>query len=97
VATTVPVLAFAVNEKTVDECNSKYVDQMTSDLDALEALVPNVPPEEANYLEKEYSAAILSEPGKRVYQIEHRTLFAAWNLHNAFNDVREHPVNAATD
>jgi hypothetical protein len=61
---------------------------MTDDLATLEALVPNVPPEEANYLEKEYSAAIQSGAGRRIYAVENRRRFAAWNLHNAFDDAR---------
>jgi hypothetical protein len=62
---------------------------MATDLDALEVLVPNVPPEEASYIDKEYSAAVQSKAGQRIYAIEHRPLFLAWNLHNAFDDARE--------
>lgn len=62
---------------------------MSKDLDTLELLVPNVPPEEVSYIEKEYPAAIASGAGKRIYDVEHRPFFPAWNLHNAFNDARE--------
>lgn len=51
--------------------------------------MPNVPLEEAIYIEKEYPAAIQSGTGKRMYDIEHRPVFPARNLHNAFNDARE--------
>ena len=27
--------------------------------------------------------------GQRIYAIEHRPLFPAWNLHNAFDDARQ--------
>jgi len=46
-----PLPTSAIDEKSPDEC-TKYLDQMTSELDTLEALVPNVPPEEAGYIEK---------------------------------------------
>ena len=62
---------------------------MSKDLDSLELLVPNTPPEEASYIDKEYSAAIASGAGQRIYNVEHRPFFPAWNLHNAFNDARE--------
>jgi hypothetical protein len=38
--------AFAAGEKTSKECDDNYLDEMANDLDALELLVPNVPPEE---------------------------------------------------
>jgi hypothetical protein len=88
VATTAPLPAFSTDEKTADECG-KYLAEMSNDLDTLEALVPNVSPEESSYIEKEYSAAITAGAGKRIYDIEHRPLFPAWNLHNAFDDARE--------
>jgi hypothetical protein len=88
VATTTPSLAVSQEAKTADECG-KYLTEICKDLNTLEALVPNVPPEEASYIEKEYGAAIASGTGKRIYDIEHRLFFAAWNLHNAFNDARE--------
>src|SRR5712692_6956156 len=88
VATTAPLPAFSIDEKTPDECG-KYLADMSNDLDTLEALVPNVPPEESSYIEKEYSAAVKSGAGKRIYDIEHRSLFPAWTLHNAFDDARE--------
>jgi hypothetical protein len=47
-----------------------------------------LPSEEASYIEKEYSAAIKSSAGTRIYDIEHRPFFPAWNLHNAFDDAR---------
>jgi hypothetical protein len=83
-----PLPALSKDEKTADEC-SKYITEMFKDLDNLEALVPNVPPEEASYIEKEYSAATASGAGKRIDDIEHRLFFPAWNLHNSFNDARE--------
>jgi hypothetical protein len=85
---TAPFPACAADEKTPDEC-TKYLDEMESDLNTLENLVPNVPPEEASYLEKEYSAAIQSLSGQRIYGVEQRSFFAAWNLHNAFDEARE--------
>jgi hypothetical protein len=87
-AVTAPLPALSKDEKTADECG-KHLTEMSNDLDTLEALVPNVPPDEASYLEKEYSAAIKSGAGKRIYDTEHRLLFPAWNLHNAFTDARE--------
>jgi hypothetical protein len=88
VATTASLPSFAADEKLADEC-SKYLDKMTNDLDTPEALVPNVPPEEASYLEKEYAAAITSGVGTRIYAIEHRPLFPAWNVHNEFHSARD--------
>jgi hypothetical protein len=83
-----PSLAFSKDEKTPDECN-KYLTEMSNDLDTLEALVPNVPPDEASYLEKEYSTAVDVMASVRIYAVEHRPLFPAWNLHNAFHIARE--------
>jgi hypothetical protein len=88
VAMTASVPAFAVDEKSPDEC-SKYLTEMSSALDELETLVPNIPPEEASYIDKEYSAAVKAGAGKRIYYIEHRPFFPAWYLRNAFNDARE--------
>jgi hypothetical protein len=88
VATTAPLPAASKDDKTPDDCG-KYLAEMSKDLDTLELLVPNVPPEEASYIEKEYPAAIASGAGKRIYDVEHRPFFPAWNLHNAFNDARE--------
>jgi hypothetical protein len=61
---------------------------MRNDLDTLEALVPNAPPEEESYLKKEYSAAIISRSGSRIYDIEHLPRFPAWNVHNTFHSAR---------
>jgi hypothetical protein len=88
IATTAPLPAFAIDEKSPEECG-KFLDEMTKDLDTLEALVPNVPAEEASYIDKEYAAAIKSGAGKRIYDIENRPRFPAWNLHIAFDDARE--------
>jgi hypothetical protein len=68
---------FAAGEKTPQECDDNYLDEMANNFDALEVLVPNVPPEEASYIDKEYSAAIQSKAGQRIYAIEHRPLFPA--------------------
>jgi hypothetical protein len=86
--TTAPSPTFSKDEKSPDECG-KYLSEMSGDLDTLEALVPNVPPEEASYLEKENSTAIQSLAGKRIYDVEHRPLYAAWHLHNEFHWARE--------
>lgn len=87
-ATAAPSLAVSQDEKSPNGCG-KYLSEMSEDLDTLEALVPNVPPEEASYLEKEDSAAIQSLAGKRIYDVEHRPLYAAWHLHNEFHWARE--------
>jgi hypothetical protein len=86
--TTAPAPTFSKDEKSPNECG-KYLSEMSEDLDTLEALVPNVPPEEASYLEKEDAAAIQSLAGKRIYAIEHRSLYPAWHLHNEFRWARE--------
>lgn len=92
-----PPLAFSKDGKTAEDCN-KYLTTMSKDLDTLEALVPNVPPDEASYIGKEYSAAIEAslavtddqgKAGIRIYKVEHRPFFPAWNLHNAFDDARQ--------
>ena len=79
---------FSKDEKSPNECG-KYLSEMSEDLDTLEVLVPNVPPEEASYLEKEDAVAIQSLAGKRIYAIEHRPLYPAWHLHNEFHWARE--------
>jgi hypothetical protein len=84
----VPSLAFSNDEKSPNECD-KYLTEMGEALNTLEALVPNVPPAEASYLEKEYPAAINSGSGKRIYDTERRPFFPAWNLHNAFKEAQE--------
>jgi len=101
VATAAPSLAFSKDEKSPNECG-KYLTEMSEALDTLEALVPNVPPEEASYLEKEDSAAIQTRAGKRIYGVEHRPLYPAWHLHNEFHWAREElktsqPLPALTD
>jgi hypothetical protein len=74
VTTAAPATAFSKDEKSPNECG-KYLSEMSQDLDILEALVPNVPPEEASYLEKEDAAAIQTGGGKRIYALEHRPLY----------------------
>jgi hypothetical protein len=81
-------IALSKDEKSPNECG-KYLSEMSEDLDTLEALVPNVPPEETSYLEKEDAAAIQSRAGKRIYDVEHRPLYAAWHLLNEFHWARE--------
>jgi hypothetical protein len=88
VTTAAPSIAFSKDEKSPNDCG-KDLGEMSEDLDTLEALVPNVPPEEASYLEKEDSAAIQSLSGKRIYDVERRPLYAAWHLHNEFHWARE--------
>jgi hypothetical protein len=88
VTTAASSIAFSKDEKSPNECG-KYLSEMSGDLDTLEALVPNVPPEEASYLEKENSAATQTLAGKRIYDVEHRPLYPAWHLHNEFHWARE--------
>jgi hypothetical protein len=88
VATAALSLAFAKDEKIPNECG-KYLTEMSEVLDTLEALVPNVSPEEASYLEKEDAAAIQTHAGKRIYDVEHRPLYPAWHLHNEFYSARQ--------
>jgi hypothetical protein len=88
VATAAPSLAVAKDEKSPKECG-KYLTEMSETLDTLEALVPNVPPEEASYLGKEDSAAIQTHSGKRIYDVERRPLYPAWQLHNEFYAARQ--------
>jgi hypothetical protein len=87
-ATPASSLASSKDEKTAAECD-KYLAEMSTDLDTLEALVPNVPSDEASYLEKEYSAAINVKAVIRIAAVEQRPFFPAWNLHNAFDSARE--------
>jgi hypothetical protein len=82
-ATVAPSLAFSADEKSPNECG-KYLTEMSEILDTLEALVPNVPPDEAAYPAKEDAAAIQSGAGKRIFDVEHRRLYPAWHLHNEF-------------
>ncbi len=61
-----------------------------------------MPPDEASYLEKEYSAAINMKASMRIHAVEQRPFFPAWNLHNAFDAAREQlkesqGVNAASN
>ena len=79
--------AFALNEKVPDECE-KYLTEMSHQLNALEALVPNVPPDEASYLEKEYFAALEVKSSKRIYDVQRRPLYYAWILHGSFDNAR---------
>lgn len=83
-----PSLAFSNDEKSPNECGT-YLTEMSEVLDTLEVLVPNVPPDEASYLEKEDAAAIQSGAGKRIFDVEHRRLYPAWHLHNEFHWARE--------
>jgi hypothetical protein len=84
-----PSLAFSKNEeKSPNECG-KYLTKMSEALDTLEALVPNVPPDQANYLEKEDSAATQTLSGKRIYDVQHRPLYPMWHLHNEIYWARE--------
>jgi hypothetical protein len=83
-----PSLAFSKDEKSLNECGN-YLKEMSQALDVLEALVPNVPPDEASYLEKEDAAAIQSGSGKRIFDVVHRRLYPAWHLHNQFHFARE--------
>jgi hypothetical protein len=46
-----------------------YLAEMSHVLDTLEALVPNVPPDEASYLAKEGAAAIDAGAGKRIFYV----------------------------
>jgi hypothetical protein len=88
VATAAPSLALSKDEKSPNECG-KYLTEMSNALDTLDALVPNVPPDEARYLEKEDAAAVQSGAGKRIFDVEHRALYAAWHLHNEFYWARQ--------
>lgn len=87
-ATFAPRLAFSAEEKSPNECG-KYLTQLSQVLDTLEALVPNVPHDEASYLEKEDDAAIQSGAGKRIFDVRHRRLYPAWHLHNTFYLARQ--------
>jgi hypothetical protein len=84
----VPSLAFSQDEKSANEC-AKYLTKMSEALDTLEALVPNVPPDEASYLEKEYTAAFQVLSRKRISDVEHRRLYPAWHLHIVFDGARK--------
>src|ERR1700730_3302147 len=72
-AATSPLPALSQDEKSPNECR-KYLTAMSEVLDTLEALVPNVLPDEASYLEKENAAAIQSGAGKRIVDVEHSQL-----------------------
>jgi hypothetical protein len=86
-ATVAHSLAFSQNEKSPNECG-KYLTEMSENLDTLEAFVPNVPPDEASYLEKEIAAAIQSRSEKRISDVQRRRLYPAWHLHNEFDLAR---------
>jgi len=87
IVTLAPFPAFSADEKAPDDCG-KYLKEMKENLDALEVLVPNVPPDEAAYLDKEDSAAVKAKSNKRIYDVEHRPYYAAWNFHNVAEDAR---------
>ena len=87
IVTVAPFPAFSADEKAPDDC-VKYLKEMKENLDALEVLVPNVPPDEAAYLDKEDSAAVKAKSNKRIYDVEHRPYYAAWNFHNVAEDAR---------
>ena len=82
-----PYPSFSAEEKSIYECR-KYLIEMKEHLDTLESFVPNVPPDEAVYLDKEDSAAIKAESNKRIFDVEHRPYFTAWELHNSFDIAR---------
>jgi hypothetical protein len=87
--------AFSNDEKSPNECG-KYLTKMSEALDTLEALVPNVPPDEASYLEKEDAAAIQSGAGQRIFAVEHSRWYPAWHLHNEFRWAREAAKSSQT-
>ena len=82
-----PFRAFAGGEKAPDDCG-KYLKEMKANLDALEVLVPNVPPDEAAYLDKEDLAAVKAKSNERIYEVEHRPYYTAWQFHNVVEDAR---------
>src|SRR6516165_2561016 len=87
--------AFSADEKSPNECGT-YLTEMSQVLDTLEALVPNVPPDEASYLEKKDAAAITSGAGKRIFDVQHRPLYPAWHLRNEFYSTRQELKNNQT-
>jgi hypothetical protein len=57
-------------------------------LDRVESYVPQVPPEEKKYLEKEYSAASNAGPPERFGKLTQRPMYYAWQMHDAFANAR---------
>ena len=82
-----PCSALADDAKAPGDCK-EYLKEMKADLDWLEALVPNVPHDEASYLEKEYDAALKAKSDKRIFDLEHRPYYWAWNFHDEFYNLR---------
>lgn len=67
-------------------------DQLTraiQTLDRVEAYVPQVPPEEEKFLEKEYGAALKAGPAGRIGRLTQRPMYYAWQLHSAFANARD--------
>jgi hypothetical protein len=59
-------------------------------LDRVELLVPNVPPEEAHYIENEEKAALEVQDNYQRYNIlTTRPYFIAWRLHSDFDNIRK--------
>jgi hypothetical protein len=87
IVTVAPFHAFSADEKAPDDCG-KYLKEMKENLEALEVLVPTVPPDEAAYLDKEDSAAVKAKSNERIYEVEHRPYYTAWNFHNVAEDAR---------
>ena len=85
IATFLPIVpAFGA----ADFCD-RALQRIVQEVDDVETLVPNVPPEEADYLEKEYYAATSAGSQGRFAILQARPYYYAWRLHVELEDVRD--------
>jgi hypothetical protein len=59
-------------------------------LDKVEMSVPNVPPEEAKYISKEYYEATQSGPRERLELLKSRPYYDAWDIRDRFDRAKHY-------
>ena len=107
-ATTVPVYAASTESEMIREtisatCSSHddpSIDQIKRQIDYAYISIPQIPPEDARYFDKEFDAAnkVLDPDarGRRLRALEARRLYQAWWLHKQIEDLREAVKNILT-
>jgi hypothetical protein len=92
-----PCPSVAREDASLDNCKS-HLKEMKRDLDAIATLVPNVPPDEEAYLAKEYADASRANSGARLFAVEKRPYYTAWQFHDAVaNALNQIDINNGVD
>jgi hypothetical protein len=84
-----PVETSKIANPTCDRAREMNLDEVIKALDKVEAAVPEVPAEEAAYLEKESKLAFSSDDVPRMNAVVQRAYYRAWEVHRDFSLARK--------